>query len=54
MIGAKYGIDMRETGDSATYVSITLVNQVRFLLKMMDFILKMVDFTLKMMDFVLY
>jgi hypothetical protein len=27
VIGAKYGIDMRETGDSATYVSITLLNQ---------------------------
>jgi hypothetical protein len=27
VVGAKYGIDMRETGDSATYVSITLVNQ---------------------------
>lgn len=25
--GAKYGIDMRETGDSATYVTITLINQ---------------------------
>jgi hypothetical protein len=25
--GAKYGIDMRETGDSATYVAITLRNQ---------------------------
>ena len=27
VVGAKYGIDMRETGDAATYVAITLLNQ---------------------------
>ena len=27
VVGAKVGIDMRETGDAATYVTITLVNQ---------------------------
>jgi hypothetical protein len=27
VVGAKYGLDTRETGSSPTYVSITLINQ---------------------------